>query len=182
MNDTQSSSPKRMDRLNKLGKSRKVRILAISVLLFFISFTVIGFFVLPPYIKKTAVAKLSEQLGRQVSIETVSLNPYTLEATIRGLEIKEADEHTPFVTFSALYANVQLKSIFKFAPALKEIRLEKPYLQLIRTGANTYNFSDIVKRIKAASAASPKEKSSKPFYFLVNDIQIADGHIEFDDH
>ncbi len=181
MNDTPSSFPKRLDRLNRLGKSRKVRIIAISTLLFLIFFTVIGFFVLPPYIKKTAVAKLSEELGRQVSIEGVSLNPYTLEATISGLEIKEADGHTPFVTFSALYANVQLKSIFKVTPVLKEIRLEKPYLHLVRTGANTYNFSDIIERIKAASAAGPKKKSSNPFYFLVNNIHVADGHIEFDD-
>ena len=34
---------------------------------------------------------------------------------------------------------------------------------------------------KEAPAAGPKEKSSKPFYFLANNIQIADGHIEFDD-
>ena len=170
-----------MDRLSKLGKSRKVRIIAISTLLFLIFFTVIGFFILPPYVKKVAIAKLSEKLGRQVSIEAVSLNPYSLEATIKGVEIKEADGHTPFVSFGSLYANLQLKSLFKVAPVLKEIRLEKPYLHLVRTGANTYNFSDIIERIKAAPAAGPKEKSSNPFYFLVNNIRIADGHIEFDD-
>ena len=69
-----------------VGKSRKLRIIGVVGILFFVLFSVSGFFILPPYAKKVAIAKLSEQLGRQVSIEAVSLNPYTLEATIRGLE------------------------------------------------------------------------------------------------
>ena len=167
--------------LRNSGKSRKTRIAGIIALLFFFLFSITGFFILPPYVKKVAISKLSEQLGRQVSIEAVSLNPYSLEATIRGVEIKEADGHTPFVSFSSLYANLQLKSLFKGAPVLKEIRLEKPYIHLVRTSANTYNFSDIIDRLKAVPDASAKKKSSKPFFFLLNNIRIGDGRIEFDD-
>jgi hypothetical protein len=180
MNATPSISSKVLAGFRKSVKSRKLRIIGIIVLFFFVLFSVTGFFILPPYVKKTAIAKLSERLGRQVSIEAVSLNPYSLEATIKGVEIKEADGHTPFVSFGILYANLQLKSLLKGAPAFKEIRLEKPYLHLVRTAANTYNFSDIMDRLKTAPEAA-KEKSSKPFYFLVNNIRIADGRIDFDD-
>ncbi len=181
MNESPSGLSKTVKGLNALRKSRKFRIAGLTALVLFVLFSVTGFFILPPYVKKMAVAKLSEQLGRKVSIEAVSLNPYSLEATVKGVEIKEADGQTTFVSFGILYTNVQLKSIFKAAPVLKEIRLEKPYVHLVRTGANTYNFSDIIDRLKAAPVDTNKKKSSKPFYFLVNNIQIADGHIEFND-
>jgi len=181
MDDTPPALENRMQKLRKYGKSRRVRIAGILVLLFFIVFSVVGFYILPPYIKKTAMAKLSEQLGRQVSIEAVTLNPYTWEATVKGFEVREADGRTPFVSFGNLYVNVQFKSIFKGAPVFKEIRLEKPYLHLVRTAANLYNFSDIVDRIKSAPAAPQKKGQSKPLYFLVNNIRIIDGNIQFDD-
>ncbi len=181
MSDGRSTFAKLIAWLRNVGNSRKLRIIGIITILFFVIFSVSGFFILPPYVKKVATAKLSEQLGRQVSIEAVKLNPYTLEATISGFEIKEADGHTPFVSFGSLYVSLQLKSIFKKAPVLKEIRLEKPYLHLVRIDANKYNFSDIADRFKVAPKAGTKEKSSNPFYFLVNNIRIADGRIVFDD-
>ena len=104
MSDGRSTFAKLIAWLRNVGNSRKLRIIGIITILFFVIFSVSGFFILPPYVKKVATAKLSEQLGRQVSIEAVKLNPYTLEATISGFEIKEADGHTPFVSFGSLYA------------------------------------------------------------------------------
>jgi len=74
---------------------------------------------------------------------------------------------------------VQLKSIFKVTPVLKEIRLESltftwydrcQHLQLF--GYHRENQGGICGR--------PEEKIFKPFLFLVNNIQIVDGHIEFE--
>jgi len=68
---TPSSFPKRLDRFNKLGKSRKVRTIAISTLLFLIFFTVIAFsFCL--LISRRQSQNLANSLA-PVSIEAVTL-------------------------------------------------------------------------------------------------------------
>ncbi|HMK60149.1 MAG TPA: DUF748 domain-containing protein [Dissulfurispiraceae bacterium] len=181
MDDMSASSENHVVRLKNFGKSRRVRIAGIILIVFFIIFSIVGFFVLPPYLKKTAMAKISEQIGRQVSIEAVTINPYTWEAAVKGFEIKESDGKTPFITFSNLYVNIQFKSIFKAAPVFKEIRLDKPYLHLVRTAPNLYNFSDIIDKVRSAPSAPQKKEPSKPFYFLVKNIRVVDGNIQFDD-
>jgi flagellar motor protein MotB len=162
-------------------KTRRAKTIGIAALVFLALFSVTGFFILPPYIKHLAMEKLSEQLGRRVSIDSVSLNPYTLAATIRGFEIKEIDGSTTFVSLPRLLISLKVKSIFKGGPVMSEVKLEKPYIHLVRTEANAYNFSDLVSKLGAAQEAAIQEKRGKPLFFSLSNIQLADGHIEFDD-
>lgn len=162
-------------------RTRRAKTIGIAALVLFTLFSVTGFFILPPFIKHLAMEKISEQLGRRVSIDSVSLNPYSLAATIRGFEIKEIDGSTTFVSFRSLYVNLQLKTIFKGGPVIREIKLEKPYIHLVRTEANAYNFSDIISKFEAEREAAVQEKPGKPLFFSFSNIQLLDGHIEFDD-
>jgi uncharacterized protein involved in outer membrane biogenesis len=163
------------------GKSRTARIIGIAVFALFCLYSIAGFLIVPPYVKRMAVEKLSGQLGRRVSIESISLNPYSLKATVRGFEIKEDDGRTTFLSFSSLRVNLQIASILKKGPVIREIKLEKPQVHLVRVGANTYNFSDIIDRFQLTREAGPPEKPGKPFLFSVSNIQIVYGSIEFDD-
>ncbi len=170
------------DRLRDFSKTRKARNLGIIILIFLFLFSITGFFILPPYVKRVAVEVLSEQLGRTVNIGAVSLNPYSLGVTIKDFEIREEDGATPFVSFAKLYVNLQLMSVFRGGPVIKEVKLEKPRIHLVRTSANTYNFTDIVERIQARSKNEPKDKPQKPFFYSFSNIQVLDGALEFDDH
>jgi uncharacterized protein involved in outer membrane biogenesis len=162
-------------------KTRRAKTIGIAALVFFALYSVGGFFILPPYIKHLAMEKLSEQLGRRVSIDSVSLNPYTLAATIRGFEIKEIDGSTTFVSLQSLLIYLKVKSIFRGGPVMSEVKLEKPYIHLVRTEANAYNFSDLASKLETAREAAIQENRGKPLFFSLSNIQLADGHIEFDD-
>ncbi len=162
-------------------KTRKARITGFVILLFFIVFSITGFFVLPPYVKKITVEKLSEQLGRQVNLSSVMLNPYALSVTLKGFEIKEADGRTNFVSVDRLYLNLEMMSIVRGGPVFSEVRIEGLYLGIVRTGANTYNFTDIVEKMQSAKAAGIEEKPSTPMKFSVSNIRILDSKIDFDD-
>jgi flagellar motor protein MotB len=162
-------------------KTRRAKTISIAALVFFALFSITGFFILPPYIKHLAMEKLSEQLGRQVSIDAVILNPYSLAASIRGFEIKEVDGRTTFISFRSLYVNLKVKTIFRGGPVMGEIKLEKPYVHLVRTGSNAYNFSDIASKFEAEREAAIQEKPGKPLFFSLSNIQLVDGNIEFDD-
>ncbi|MGE5664914.1 MAG: DUF748 domain-containing protein, partial [Deltaproteobacteria bacterium] len=76
-----------------------------------------------------------------------------------------------------LYLNAEAVSLFRGGPIVKEVRLERPHLRVVRTGANTYNFSDLIEEF----ASKPDEPGKKPFRFSLNNIRIRAGTIEFRD-
>lgn len=161
--------------------SRKARNAGIIVFLLFFLYTIAGFFILPPYLKKAAMEKLSEELGRRVTIDSVSLNPYVLSAAIKGFEIKENDGKTTFISFGMLYVDLKMISIVKGLPVIREVKLEQPRFHLVRKEANVYNFSDIVDRMQAKHEAGVPKRPGETVSFSVSNIQIIDGGIAFED-
>jgi|WetSurMetagenome_2_1015567.scaffolds.fasta_scaffold00204_5 hypothetical protein len=169
-------------KLFDLRKKRRVRITGLVILLFFAVFTITGFLILPPYVKKIAVEKLSEQLDRQVSLSSVMINPYTLAVTFKGFSVLEADGKSTFVSFDRLDIDMDVMSIFTASPVVDELRIEGLYISIIRTDVNKYNFSDILKKLQETKPGDkPAEKSSEPMTFSVDNIQIITGKIDFDD-
>ena len=81
---------------------------------------------------KISLKQLSEKLRREVTIKTVKINPFMLSLRIQGFAIREPRSTKPFVSFDELYLNFQSMSIFKRGIIIKEIRLEKTYLNLVR--------------------------------------------------
>ena len=166
------------ERILQFIKTRHARIIGIIALIFFIMVSITGFFILPPYVKSMAVEKLGRQLGRAVTIRSVSLNPYTLSVTIDGLVVKETDPKQTFFSIDSLYVNAAIMSLFKGGPVLKEIRVKKPYLHVVRTAANIYNFSDIIERSKQSASNAGH---SNPAMFSLNNISVVDGSVDFID-
>ena len=77
-----------MRRLGQFVVRHRTRIL-IGVGAFFVLFTLIGFFVVPPILKSVLAAQLTAALHREVTIAEVRVNPFALSATLRGLAVKE---------------------------------------------------------------------------------------------
>ncbi len=138
---------------------------------------VTGFLVAPPILRKVLVEKLSETLHRAVAIREVRVNPFALSVTVRGFVLNERGAGAPFVSFDELYVNAEVASLFRGGPIVKEVRLQRPYVRVVRTEANTYNFSDILEQF----ASKPEEPGKKPLRFSVNNISLRDGTIEFRD-
>ncbi len=145
---------------------------------------VIGFLALPPLIRWLLVDQLGKALHREVAVESVSLNPYTLTATIRGLSVREkpaagaADAAaTEVLGFDSLRVNAELGSAAVAGIVIKEIELLGPRLRVTRYPDKRYNFSDLLDEW----LAKPKEEGGSPPRFSVSNIQIGGGRLEFDD-
>jgi hypothetical protein len=134
----------------KRSRRRKLAFWAAGLLLFY---TIAGFFILPPIIRSVAAKKMSAQLGRDVSIQQVKLNPFTLSTSIRGLAIKEKSGE-PFVSWDEVYVNFQLASFFGHPWIFKEIRTSQPFIHVQMNADGTFNFSDIL--AKFSTNAPPK--------------------------
>jgi uncharacterized protein involved in outer membrane biogenesis len=140
-------------------------------------YAVIGFLVAPPIARHQLERVLGEQLGRQVAIERVRINPFALSASIHGFHVKERDGGTDAASFEELYANLTLTSIVRLGVVVQAVRLSKPYLRAVRHDDGSYSFQDIVDRFANAPAGPP----GPALRFAVYNVTLSDGRIEFDD-
>lgn len=140
-----------------------------------LAYTGIGFLAVPAIVKSQATRQAAEKLHRQLSIEEVSFNPFTLSASVRGLKLLEPDSSTVFASFERLGADLSWQSMARLAPVVQEVRLTKPYVHLVRNADNRYNIDDILQLI-ASQPPSPG-----PARFSVNNIQLEEGSLAFED-
>ncbi|MBZ5640158.1 MAG: DUF748 domain-containing protein [Acidobacteriia bacterium] len=140
------------------------------------AYALLGFLAAPPLLRSVMVRELKGALHRTVSIEKVRVNPFVLSVTIDGLTIADRDGATPFASIEELYANLQLASLFRWAPVTREILVRGPKVVIVRDEDLTYNFSDLLRAPAHASATPPK-----PLRYSLNNIRIEGGSVDFDD-
>ena len=145
------------------------------VALLIVIYGVVGFFVVPSVLRDKAQQFVYEKFDRTLVFSDVSFNPFTLAVEIDGMRLSEHGSDAPFLTFDHLTLNVSAQSAFRMAPVIEEIRLVNPRVHLVRTDNHHYNIDDFV-----AFAMEPKEDDS-PARFSINNIQIENATIEFDD-
>ncbi len=133
------------------------------------SYTIFGFLILPMIVRSVATARLAGELNRQVSIQSVRINPYALSCGIRGLLIKDRDGE-PFISWDNVFANVQLSSLFGKAWVFSEFSTTNTYVRVQINKDRTFNFSDLLE--KFAKAAEKPSEPSKPLALRVARLSI----------
>jgi uncharacterized protein involved in outer membrane biogenesis len=148
----------------------------IGLVLLLAVYSLLGFFALPPILKGILIKQLSENLHREATIEEIRVNPYILSLTARGLKIKERGSSETFAAVEEIFLNLQSLSALRRELIIKEIRVRQPFLNLVRNADGSYNFSDLLEQ-----KPSKSEEKGKAFYFSLNNIQIQDGSLDFED-
>jgi hypothetical protein len=148
-------------------RERKFVLWIAGLLLFY---AVVGFLILPPIVRRVAVKQISRQLDREVSIESVKINPFVLSTTIRGLLIKDKDGE-PFISWDEVYVNFQLSSFLGHAWVFKEISTSRPFVRVQMNKDYTFNFSDIITKF-STNAAPASSSQPKPLVLHVNRLHI----------
>ena len=141
---------------------------------------VVGLFVAPPLARKLIVDNLSERLGRKVTLDEVSANPYSLRARVHGLKVYERDGRTVFASLSEFRVAVSPASLYRWAPVVNRIAIAGLDVHLVRDGDTHYNVSDILERLAKSPAETgpgPHEKAR----FALSNIRLARANVDFDD-
>ena len=90
-----------------------------------ILFGLLGYFWLPGYAKAKLEAVLSDVLHRPVTVQSIDIQPYTLELTVRGFRIGEketsVDADKNLFSFDELYLDLSIASIAHRAPVISSI-------------------------------------------------------------
>ncbi|RJF97033.1 DUF748 domain-containing protein [Noviherbaspirillum cavernae] len=145
----------------------------IGVILLFL--LVFAWLALPAIVKHQAEQRVTEKFHRQLTIGKIEFNPLKLVMTVRDLKLMEPQGNAVFASFDALTLDLSSESLIRFAPVVKEVRLVKPYVHLVRIEANRYSIDDIIEQITS------QPPSEKPARYSLNNIQLEDGSIEFED-
>ena len=164
---------------------RRLRIAALVMVGLVVLWGVVGGLILPPLARHLIAKNATERLGRDVVVDRVSVNPYTLEATVEGMRVLEPDRKTDFVSFERLDVNGSASSFYRFAPVVDRVTLTGLKVNLVRDAENHYNLTDILERLQAAAkakAASEKGKApGEPARFALSNIRLVNAAIDFDD-
>lgn len=165
-------------------RTRAARKWGLVLLVVIVVYGVVGFLLAPALIRHYGIPILSKSLLRPVSIGSISLNPFTLRFEADQVQVhklqstgQETGQGTgDFVTFNKLVVRLSWSSLFRLKPIVDEVWLDAPNVNITRTAARQFNFSDLVQRY-----SKPAKPGGKPARFSVSNIHIDNGSINFDD-
>jgi hypothetical protein len=132
-------------------------------------------FILPTIVRSQLEQQVGKATGRVCSVRSVAINPLNWSVKVRGVRLGERDNRATFVSFSSLGFRVSPTSVFRLAPVVNDLKLHAPYVHVVRTGPNSFNFTDIIER------QPPKKKDAGPARFSLNNIVLDAGRVDFED-
>jgi uncharacterized protein DUF748 len=156
------------------------RRLAIVIGLFAV-FSIVGFFVIPPVAKSQLEKRLSAQLGRQVAVERIRVNPYALSVALENFSIRERDGTTPFLGWSRLYVRFNALSSLWGEWVLGDVELEGFNARVVVNADQSLNFSDILARVLPPNATGSAAPSKPGRPVRVDRLQVSDARVDFSD-
>ncbi len=133
-----------------------------------------------PWLLRTQGAKMaSEKLGRAVHIGAVEFKPWSLELTLRDLQIAGREPGSePQLAVERVYVDADMQSLFRLAPVLDAIQVDKPVLRVAQTAPGQFDFDDILAKLHDPN---PPPDDGKTAHFALYNIEVKDGQALFRD-
>ena len=145
----------------------------------FVLFSLLAYFWLPGYAKAKLETVLSEALHRPVTVQSIDIQPYTLELAVHGFRVGEkpgsTDADKVLLSVDKLYVNLSIASIAHRAPVISAVSILGPAVRLVREGEQQFNISDLIEDF----LKRPKDET--PTLFSVSNVVIEGGRFEFVD-
>jgi hypothetical protein len=155
---------------------KKPLIIAAAVI---IVYALLGFFLAPWLIDRTATNAVRDNLGVELTLQKVSVNPFVLSLQIDGLELDEPSGE-PFLTVERIFINFQLSSLFRWALTFREFHIESPKVRLARDGNGDLNVGFLAQQPAEPADTEAAEESGPP-RLLIQDFAITDSVVDWND-
>src|SRR5690242_725586 len=159
---------------------RIARIAGIIVLVLLLAALALPFLVNANQFRPLLETKLTQALGRQVTLGNLDLSIFSGSVTADDLSIGDdpAFRPTPFVRAKSLHAGVELMPlIFSHQLNVTGITVDQPQIDLAQNISGTWNFSSLGgKQAAPPPAASASAGSSAPA-LRVDRVKITDGRL-----
>ncbi|MBL8349288.1 MAG: DUF748 domain-containing protein [Burkholderiaceae bacterium] len=139
---------------------------------------------LPALLTAQLPPRLSQALGRPVTLDAVEFQPWQLALTLRGLRIGAAGEPAAAAAAPALLqierlrADLSIASLRRRAPVVEALDIDGLRLNLARTAPGHYDIDDLIERLVRRNAPAA---GGEPPRFSLNNLNLRDAGIRFDD-
>jgi uncharacterized protein involved in outer membrane biogenesis len=148
-------------------------------------YAAMGFLAIPKIIHPIAEEQLSKHLNREVTIERIRLNPFTLSGTLENFLITDHDE-APLFSLKKSYANFQILSIFTQNWTFKEVSVDEPYGRIVMNKDRTLNVTDLLEKLTGEvtdeNTIEEKDEEADKVHVAVGHLVISNGVFEYTDH
>jgi hypothetical protein len=143
-------------------------------------YTAVGFILFPWVLHHELEKRLGAALHREVTIQRVRANPFTLSLTIHGFLVKDRDG-TPFISWERLYVDARLVPVLKRELDLDRLELVRlqTHVHLLRDGR--LNFSDLLDSSGTDEPAPATAEAKRPFVFGVDHLALVQAELDFTD-
>ena len=134
----------RGEQAKKLSHSPRFRRVGLIILVILLIFTLFGVFAVPPILRHVLTGPVAASLHRPVTVGRISFNPYRLLLNLDQLHIGGRDNGEHFVDLEHLRVKGSWSSIIHLAPVLHDVEMDRPVINVVRTGDQEFNFSDLI--------------------------------------
>jgi hypothetical protein len=143
-------------------------------------YAILGFFLAPWLVKKTAIESVSENLHAILDIGKVAINPFILSLNIEDSKLTD-DTGNALATVDQIYINFQLSSVFRWALTFDEFHVVGPELFLARDASGAVNAAGLLKAKTESEPAPAEESAASPPRLLIFDFAIRDCVVNWND-
>lgn len=127
------------------------------------------------------VVRNSEELtGRKIEMKGLHFNYFQTSVRIDDFVMHEACKTDTFISFKELYVNYDPWALLTNEYAFSEIRLIDPHVAIIQNGTK-FNFDDLLKSSDTTQVVQVQDTTRKDFRFLIRNIKLAGGVVDYDD-
>lgn len=147
------------------------------LLLLLILYALLGFFAAPWVVKNMAVNTVEEDFDRDLQIESVRVNPFTLTLRANGVVLNDIDGHE-LIRWDGLFINLAWSSLFSDGWTIKNIRLDSPVIKEEHLGSGETRF---VRLADVATDQPETEDEPSQLALELNGLHITGGVIHFTD-
>lgn len=150
------------------------------LLVLVILYALLGFFALPWAIQHIAVSTAQEDFDRELQIETVRTNPFTLTLRVDGLILQDTDNQE-LISWERLFVDFAWSSFINSAWTFNSIHLDKPVIQEERFTSGDTRLIRLAAALSDESGEQSDEESS-PRALRVRDLRVERGELRFTDN
>ncbi len=144
----------------------------------------IAWLAVPPLLKWQGEKRLSELLGRTVTIGKVDFSPWSLRLAIDELAVSAAPiagqggaALPPQLSIASIRVDADARSLLRLAPVVESLQIDAPRIRLQRTADGHYDIDDLLARL----APRPGAEAGEPQRFALYNLEVRDGEFLFDD-
>jgi len=135
----------------------------------------VAWLAVPPLLKSQAQSRLSDLLGRQVTLGQVDFRPWSLELSVSDVSVARQDAAAGAqLTIGRLYIDMELQSLLRLAPVVDALAVESPHLNLTHTGDGHYDVDDVLAKL-AGPVDEPASPPSALLRFALYNLVLSDG-------